>query len=113
MKRTVLLLASLMLCSSLAWADPQPATNPAPSNPDASKPAAAPADSQPSALLAAILQIPQPNKTATPLCRTQTLCSDGKWLGCNGYTDPTCEAYRNCLMCDGVIYRCPSGFCPY
>jgi hypothetical protein len=115
----LLLLASLLLCNAVAWATPQPATpqpatvNPATVNPAPSKPAAVPANAQTSDLLAAILQTPQPKNATTPLCVTQTRCSNGLWLGCNGYTDPTCETYRNCVMCDGVVYRCPSGFCPY
>lgn len=110
MKRMVLLLlASLLLCGTVTWAAPQLAVNPATSNP-----AAAPANTQTSDLLAAILQTPKPQNATTPVCVTQTRCSNGLWLGCNGYSDPGgCETYRNCVMCDGVVYRCPSGFCPY
>ncbi|HEX4966085.1 MAG TPA: hypothetical protein VF173_35070 [Thermoanaerobaculia bacterium] len=109
MKRTALLLASLLLCGSIAWGASQPAVNPAASNPTTVS-----ADSQASTLLAAIFQTPQPQNAATPVCLTQTRCSNGLWLGCNGYSDPTgCETYRNCVVCDGIVYRCPNGFCPY
>jgi hypothetical protein len=65
--------------------------------------------------LAAIFETPQPQNVAEVTCRTQTQCSNGLWLGCNGYTGPdACETYRNCVMCDGKVYRCASGgFCPY
>ena len=101
MKKALLLLASFALCGSVAWAGPAATI--------------VPADSQASDLLAAIFGTPQPQNATTPTCVTQTRCSNGLWLGCSGYTGPdSCETYRNCVMCDGVVYRCSSGgFCPY
>jgi hypothetical protein len=108
MKRTILLLSSLLLWSSISWAAAAPAV-PAPNTaPDTVQAAPSAAD-----LWSAIFQVPAPQKTTTPTCVTQTRCSNGLFLGCNGYTGPdACETYRNCVFCDGVVYRCPSGFCP-
>jgi hypothetical protein len=98
MKKAFLILAILALCTSAAWAGPAPAVSTSESD-----------------LLAAIFETPQAQTLTTPTCVTQTQCSNGLWLGCNGYTGPdACETYRNCVMCDGKVYRCASGgFCPY
>ncbi len=109
MRKTLLLLVCLALCGSLVWAGPLPAAS------GNSGPTASAADSEAADLLAGIFETRKPQNAATPTCMTQTRCSNGLWLGCNGYAGPdACETYRNCVMCDGRVYRCNSGgFCPY
>jgi hypothetical protein len=110
MKKALLFLASLALCGSVVWAGPGPAAP----EPSGSAAAVVPANTPASDLLAAIFEMPKPQNATTPTCVTQTRCPSGLWLGCSGYTGPdACETYRNCVMCDGTVYRCSSGFCPY
>lgn len=97
MKRTVLLVSLLLLSGlSAAWAEPSVT----PENTE---------------LLKAIFGPEyQPEPVQTIQCRVQARCSNGLYIGCHSYLSPdACEAYRNCVMCDGQVYRCPSGFCPY
>lgn len=97
MKRTVLLVSLLLLSGlSAVWAEP----------------AAAPESAD---LLKAIFGPEyEPIQVQTLQCAVQARCSNGLYIGCHSYISPdNCEAYRNCVMCDGKVYRCPSGFCPY
>jgi hypothetical protein len=108
MKRMTLLIASLLLWSSISWAAAPPV--PAPGTAPDKAQAAPGADD----LWSAIFQIPASQKVATATCSTQTLCPSGLYLGCYGYAGPrACQTYRYCVMCDGVVYHCASGgFCP-
>lgn len=114
MNRTLLFLSLSLLWSSAAWAGAEPVVSPdATVRTELAQEAGAIPAPNASDLWSAIFGVPGPWQAASFTCTAQALCSDGLWVGCYGYKGPdACESYRNCVMCDGKMYRCPSGFCP-
>jgi hypothetical protein len=114
MNRTILLLSLSLLWSSAVWAGAEPAASAdATVRAESAQEAGALPAPNASDLWSAIFGVPSPQPAASFTCTAETRCSNGLWLGCYGYTGPeACESYRNCVWCDGKLYRCPSGFCP-